>query len=234
MDKGTLILKNIPSEGPGTIADFFSEAGMPYGVVELGEGETPPSLDEYGFLIVMGGPMGVYEMDIYPHLVVCSRLVREAINGKMRVLGVCLGAQIIAHCLGARVYKGPETEIGWRHIELTGEGVRDPVMRSLALHPEVGDFWRKFKVFQWHGDTFDLPVGAVSLARSEVYENQAVRYGDGVYALQFHIEVTKEIVRDWFKGEETTDEGNDRAYAELYGRAMNFYRAFFTGCGEKS
>jgi GMP synthase (glutamine-hydrolysing) len=225
-----LILKNIAAEGPGTIEDFLLEKDISFSVVELGAGEIPPSLEHYNTLVVMGGPMGVYELERYPHLVMESRIIREAINRDMKVLGICLGSQIIAHCLGAEVYPGSKKEIGWCHIELTGDGMRDPIMRMLATHPQVGDFWRRFKVFHWHGDTFDLPLGAVLLASSELYKNQAFRYGYNVYGFQFHLEVTKDMLTVWFEGmpdiykiiKET-----EKIYEEYRGRAMNFYKLFF-------
>jgi len=225
-----LIIKNIISEGPGTIEEFLRKEDIPFTIVELGGGGPPPPLGEFDTLVIMGGPMGVYEMDKYPHLMVESRLIREAINRGMRVLGICLGAQMVAHCLGAEVYPGPYKEIGWYHIELTGDGLKDPLVRRLATHPQVGDFWKRFKVFHWHGDTFDLPLGAVLLASSELYKNQAFRYGDNIYAFQFHIEVTKEMLLEWFKDmpvREGIMEETEKIYEEYTGRAMNFYRAFF-------
>src|SRR4030043_2456754 len=180
-----LILKNIAAEGPGTIEDFLEKEDIPFSIVELGSGEITPPLEQYNTLIVMGGPVSVYEMDRYPQIMIATRIIREAINRDMKVLGICLGSQMIAYCLGAEVYPGPEKEIGWLHIELTGDGLKDPLMRQLAIHPAVGDFWRKFKVFHWHGDTFDLPLEAVLLANSELYKNQAFRYGVIVYGFQF-------------------------------------------------
>ena len=225
-----LIVKNITSEGPGTIGDFLRKEHVPFLIVELGSGELPPSLDKFDTLVVLGGPMGVYEMDRYPHLVAESRIIREAINRGMKVLGICLGSQMIAHCLGADVYPGPEKEIGWHHIELTGDGLKDPFMRSLATHPGVGDFWRKFKVFHWHGDTFDLPPETVVLAGSSRYKHQAFRFGGKVYGFQFHMEVTMDMIRDWFSGtqdlKKMTDE-TEKIYEEYTGRAINFYKAFF-------
>ncbi|MEW6585441.1 MAG: type 1 glutamine amidotransferase [Nitrospirota bacterium] len=225
-----LIIKNISSEGPGTIADFVREDRIPVTVVELGSGETLPSLEQFDTLVVLGGPMGVYEMDRYPHLASGSRAIREAINRDMKVFGICLGSQMIAHCLGADVYPGPRKEIGWHHIEVTGEGMKDPLMRRLATHPGVGDFWRRFKVLHWHGDTFDLPPGAVLLASSEAYRHQAFRYRDKVYGFQFHIEVTKEMIFEWFKDANDIDKiaaETEEIFDEYYGRAMNFYKAFF-------
>jgi GMP synthase (glutamine-hydrolysing) len=227
-----LIIKNITAEGPGTIENFLTKEEIPFSIVELGSGQTPPPLEGFNSLVVMGGPMGVYELERYPHLVIDSRIIREAMNRDMRVLGICLGSQMIAHCLGADVYPGPGKEIGWYHVELTGDGLKDPLMRRLAIHPRVRDFWRKFKVFHWHGDTFNLPLGAVLLASSELYKNQAFRYGDNVYGFQFHIEVTKDMLTEWFQGMPDIDKTmkeTERIYEEYTGRAMNFYKAFFRG-----
>ncbi|MEW6409025.1 MAG: type 1 glutamine amidotransferase [Nitrospirota bacterium] len=225
-----LIIKNIITEGPGTIEDFLREQGIPFSIIELGSGEIPPPLKGFDTLIVMGGPMGVYEMDRYPHLMVESRIIREAINRNMKILGICLGAQMIAYCLGAEVYPGPEKEIGWYDIEITGDGLKDLPMRKIAIHPMVRDFWRRFKVFHWHSDTFDIPLDAVLLARSELYKNQAFRYRDNVYGFQFHIEVTRDMLLEWFKNSPEIDriiEETEKIYEEYIGRAMNFYKVFF-------
>lgn len=225
-----LIIKNIITEGPGTIEDFLRKGDFSFKVVELSSGEVPPSLEDFNSLVIMGGPMGVYEIGQYPHLRIESRIIREAINRDMKVLGICLGAQLIAYCLGSDVYKGPKEEIGWQHIELAGDGIRDPFMKKLAIHPSVGDFWRKFKVFHWHGDTFEIPIGAVLLASSELYKNQAFRYKNNVYGFQFHIEVTKKMITDWFENRPEADsivKETDGIYEEYSGRAMNFYKVFF-------
>jgi len=225
-----LIIKNIVTEGPGTIGDFLRKKDIFFRVIELSSGEVPPPLEEFDTLIMLGGPMGIYEMGQYPHLRTGSRLVREAINRGMNILGICLGAQMVAYCLGSEVYRGPQEEIGWHSIELTGDGLKDSLMRKIAIHPRVGDFWRKFKVFHWHGDTFDLPIGAVLLARSELYKNQAFRYSDNVYGFQFHMEITKDMLPEWFKDRPEIDsimKDTEQIYDEYAGRAMNFYKAFF-------
>jgi GMP synthase (glutamine-hydrolysing) len=226
-----LIVKNIVREGPGTIGDFLKKEGIPFRVVELGTGEILPSLDKFTALIVLGGPMGVYEMDGYPHLLTCSRIIREALNRDMKILGICLGSQLLAHCLGAEVYPGTGKETGWHSIELTGEGLKDPLMRQLAIHPVVGDFWRRFKVFHWHGDTFDLAAGAVLLASSQVYRHQAFRFGKKAYGFQFHIEVDRDMIAEWVDGMPGSKEiimGTENIFEEYSGRAMKFYRYFFT------
>jgi GMP synthase-like glutamine amidotransferase len=224
-----LIIKNVETEGPGTMEEFLKKEELPFAIIELGSGEIPLPLEDFDTLVIMGGPMGVYEMDRYPHLRIESRLIREAINRKMKILGVCLGAQMIAYCLGSEVYRGPQEEIGWHSIELTGDSLKDPLMRKLAMHPRVGDFWRKFKVFHWHGDTFDLPLGAVLLARSELYKNQAFRYGDNVYGFQFHLEITKDMLLEWFEDRPEIKfimKDTEKFYDEYVGRAMNFYKVF--------
>lgn len=224
------IIKNVKEEGPGSIEDYLIEKSIPYKIFESQDGKLPSTLHGYTGLIIMGGPMGVYEMDIYPHLKVVSRLIREAINRNLKVLGICLGAQLIAYTLGARVYKGHGEEIGWLNIELTSEGLRDPLMISLAKHPSVGDVWRKFKVFQWHVDTFDLPFGAIHLAKSALYEAQAFKFGQKVYALQFHIEVNEALLSQWFEEhplQEQILKEAQRLYSEYAGRAKSFYKHFF-------
>ncbi len=224
-----LILKNVPAEGPGTIEDFLREQGIPYLVVELEKENIPPAGD-FDTLVMMGGPMSANEDDTYPFIKKEMELAREFVSKGKRVFGICLGAQIMARALGARVYSGPEKEIGWYDIELTDAGIRDPLMRKLAVHPRAGDFWKRFRVFHWHGETFDIPPGAVRLAQSALYPNQAFRFGNDAYAFQFHIEVKKEMIYAWLK-DEPLDQNEVRRHTEAVhedyaGRAMNFYRAF--------
>ena len=240
-----LILKNIGTEGPGTIGDFLRENNMPYEVIELAN-ETIPDTKKFDTLVIMGGPMSVNESNIYPYIIKEEQLVREFIKKGKKVLGICLGAQIMAKALGANIYKGPEPEIGWYDIELTDAGIRDALIKKLAIHPKAGDFWKKFKVFHWHGETFDIPQGALKLARSDSYPNQAFRYGDNAYAFQFHIEATKEMVYEWLSAtggsacdgkNEPVDMRNFKTETEMFyeiynGRALNFYSAFLKTNGQ--
>jgi GMP synthase-like glutamine amidotransferase len=227
-----LICKNIETEGPGTIEDFLKTKGIPYVIIDLSKGEDIPAAESFGTIIMMGGPMSVNEDDIYPYIKKEEELTREFIAHGKGILGICLGAQIMAKALGARVYRGEQKEIGWYDIELTSEGIADPVMRKLAVHPHVGDLWRRFKVFHWHGETFDIPERAVRLAGSELFTNQAFRYSRRAYAFQFHIEVTKEMIYDWLKDEDIDHDklktDTERMYNVYHGRAWNFYQAFFT------
>ncbi len=223
-----LVLKNIPIEGPGTIEDYLRQQAVPFDIVELMEGEEPNSSQDYSHLIMMGGPMAVYEMHMHPHLVKGASLIEDFIKKGKSVLGVCLGAQMIAHVLGARVYSGGQKEVGWYEADITPEGMMDEVFRTLSVEGRP-----KAEVFQWHGDTFDLPDGAVRLASSPVYANQAFRWGKGVYALQFHIEVTPPIITQWFAGEQDFFETQKLfkktldVYPEYSKRAMGFYGSFF-------
>lgn len=222
-----LIIKNVFTEGPGTIADYLHAEKMPFSLCDLSIGDAVPDPGPFTHLLIMGGPMAVYEMDRYPYLKNEARLIDQAVKANKHVLGVCLGAQMVAHALGARVYAGGRKEIGWYEVAITPEGMKDPLMSSLAL-----DGKSAAQVFQWHGDTFDLPSGAVRLASSELYPNQAFRFSDRVYALQFHIEVTPKIVFDWLKDEKGIDlkdvnVQSNRIYGSYRARAANFYRGFF-------
>jgi GMP synthase-like glutamine amidotransferase len=219
------------------------EKAIPYKIADLSsEGscglDSPlytslrPSLDGFDALIIMGGPMGVYEMDAYPFLKKEEVLIKEAIKRKMKILGICLGAQMIAHALGAEVYKGPQREIGWYDVEATEDGLRDEVFSSLVTSRSS-----LLTVFQWHGDTFNLPRGAVRLASSKIYPTQAFRFSDNVYAFQFHIEVTDKMMTEWL-GNEHELKGFDSSkiiddtranYKNFLERARVFYRGFF-GC----
>lgn len=223
-----LILKNITAEGPGTIADFLVEKGIPYRIVEL-ETETIPEAEDFDTLVIMGGPMSVN--DNIPYIRREEELVREFISKGKRVFGVCLGAQIMAKAFGAAVYVGPQKEIGWYDIELTGEGERDPLMRQLAASEASDTVSKKVKVFQWHGETFDIPAGAERIASSELYPNQAFRFNNKAYAFQFHIEVTKELIYDWLKNEavdmDKLREQTEKLYDDYLSRARRFYEAFF-------
>jgi GMP synthase (glutamine-hydrolysing) len=222
-----LIIKNTASEGPGTIQDFLRDAPLTYFVRDLEAGESLPDLDDFSHLVIMGGPMAVYEMHRYPFLINEALLIDKAIKANKHVLGVCLGAQMIAHVLGARVYHGKQKEIGWYEVSLTDNGIKDPCMSQLAV-----DGKNAAQVFQWHGDTFDLPRGAVRLASSSLYPNQAFRFSDNVYALQFHIEVTPSIVREWLKNEKGVDfkkvsAESERIFMPYLQRAKSFYQKFF-------
>ncbi|MCE5312488.1 MAG: type 1 glutamine amidotransferase [Nitrospiraceae bacterium] len=226
-----LILKNITSEGPGTIETFLKEKSVPYRIIDLYAGEAVPDTSGFNCLVMLGGPMCANEKERYPFIEVEEAMAREfAARGK-RVLGICLGAQIMANAFGGRVYKGYQKESGWLDIELTEDGIRDKLMRALAVHPSAGDFWRRFKVFHWHGDTFEIPGQAARLCGSDMYANQALRYGHAAYAFQFHIEATKEMIYEWMQTEDIDQaklrQETEQTYDICSARAYNFYESFF-------
>ena len=224
MIMSVLILKNIASEGPGTIGDFLARKNKPFLIVDLSRDSIPPA-DEFDTLIMLGGPMSVNDETQYPYLTREMKLAERFMKSGKKVFGVCLGAQLMAKALGARVFPGAVKEIGWYDIELKEAGLKDPLMAHLA--PDG----KSCKVFHWHGETFDIPAGAERLAQSDLYPNQAFRYGEGAYAFQFHIEVGKEMIVDWLKDEPvdmaTVRKETEAYYPDYAVRAENFYTAFF-------
>jgi len=152
--------------------------------------DAQPTLDGYAGLIVLGGPMSVYDVDAHPHLVTEVALIRDALARELPVLGICLGAQLIAKALGARVRANPQKEIGWYDVSVTELGGRDPLLAG---------FQPCERLFQWHGDTFELPDAAVHLASSASCDAQAFRYGRNVYGFQFHLEVDQPLIGRWLQ-----------------------------------
>lgn len=181
------VLQHHPVENLGAIADALEGAALAWQYVRVADGQpVPADMKGAGGLIVMGGPMGVYQAERYPWLRDEMRLIEDAVKSNLPVLGVCLGAQIVAAALGAKVERNPNgKEIGWHPIRLSDSANDDRLMRGLpaTLTP-----------FHWHGDIFELPDGAVSLASSDKTPCQAFRYGDKAYGFQFHLEVTAESV----------------------------------------
>jgi GMP synthase-like glutamine amidotransferase len=224
-----LICKNISTEGPGTITDYLKSKRAAYTTVDLALGESIPDTRRFDTLVMMGGPMSVN--DDIAYIREEELLVRDFIAGGKKILGICLGAQIMAKALGAAVYKGPAPEIGWMEVELDEEGIGDPLMKRLTADmPD--DANRKLPVFQWHGETFDIPAGGIRLASSALYPNQAFRVGRGAYGFQFHIEVDRQMIRDWMAGEKIdinkVNAGTERYYGLYHDRAMAFYEGFFS------
>ncbi len=179
-------LQHVAFEDIGSMANDFRARGYALSSTHWYRGDAAPALDEFDALIVMGGPMGIYDEALYPWLADEKILIKQAIGAGKIVLGICLGAQLIADVLGAKVTRNPHKEIGWLPITI------DP---AAATHPIAQVFSRYPVVFHWHGDTFALPPGAVHLARSEGCANQAYVYQEKVYGFQFHLETTSESAR---------------------------------------
>ncbi len=187
MDSSLLVLQHIACEPPAAFEDELRSRGVDVVRVELDEGDALPDWRDFPAIVVMGGPMGAYDEAEHDWLAPEKRLLRDAVEGGVPVWGVCLGAQLLASALGARVYPGDRPEVGVLPVELTPAAADDPVFAAAPA---------SFPALQWHGDTFDLPDGATLLARSAAYPNQAFRVG-GSYGLQFHIEVPLSLATDW-------------------------------------
>jgi GMP synthase (glutamine-hydrolysing) len=177
------VLQHVEFEGPAAIADWAAERRVPVRVCHLGRNGILPSIYNFDMLTVMGGPMSANDQAQLDWLGPELTLVREAIAADKTVLGVCLGAQMIAKALGARVYPGSAKEIGWFPVERMG------------THPLFDALPDSFTPLHWHGETFDLPHGAKLLARSKITVNQAFGVGQHVLGLQFHMEATEDSVR---------------------------------------
>ncbi len=183
-----LVLQHIACETPGEYEEVLRERGFKIHRVELDESEPLPEWRDADAIVAMGGPMSVNDEAELPWLTDEKRLIAEAVRGGVPYWGVCLGVQLLAAGLGARVYPGPEPEVGLMTVLLTEEALADPVFARLP---------RELLTLQWHGDTFDLPDGAVRLAGSDAYPNQAFRWGANAYGVQFHLEVSAEMAEEW-------------------------------------
>jgi GMP synthase (glutamine-hydrolysing) len=223
-----LICKNVSTEGPGTIEDYLRLKKVPYSIVDLAAGETIADASGFDTLVILGGPMSVNDDIAYVRAE--EQLVRAFIAAGKKVLGICLGAQLMAKALGGKVYKGPWPEIGWLDIQLTSDGLNDPLMQELSGIRERDAATGALKVFQWHGETFDIPEGATKLASSARCPNQAFRVSGG-YAFQFHMEVTRVMIDEWMSSENIDKDmlalDTNRLYEDYKDRAYAFYRHFF-------
>ena len=214
--KNAVAIRHVAFEDAGTLADILADRGIGLTYVEAGVDDLDTAKDAE-LLIVLGGPIGVYEVDRYPFLKEEFAVIEAVLKRGTPTIGICLGAQAIAAVLGARVYPNREKEIGWGLIGLTPEG-RETALTALSEC--------KFRVLHWHGDTFDLPPGAVRLAESAVSPNQAFAYGPKVLALQFHVELHPRDMERWLIGHtaELTAAGIDvnkmRADTATYGAVI--------------
>ncbi|MBI2059984.1 MAG: type 1 glutamine amidotransferase [Nitrospirae bacterium] len=189
MTKSVLVLQHVEPEPVGRIAGALESVSASPTIVRVFLGDpVPADLGDASGLIVMGGPMGVYEQDRYPHLADEIRLIQAALKSRKPILGTCLGSQLLASALGSDIRKGKKKEIGWYPVTLSGEAVADPLWMDVPS---------SFTGFHWHGDVFTLPKGAVSLASSDLTTHQAFRYGGNAYGFLFHMEVTAPMIGEW-------------------------------------
>jgi len=174
-------LQHVPFEGLGSMETWFKNQGHTITVTHLYKNEELPSIEDIDWLIVMGGPMGVEDQAIYPWLTEEKAFIKQAIDQNKIVLGICLGAQLIADVLGAYIVKNSFREIGWFPIQLSKEAKASELGTALP---------NNFDVFHWHGDTFSIPDHAIPLASSEAYLNQGFILNEKIIGLQFHLETT--------------------------------------------
>jgi GMP synthase (glutamine-hydrolysing) len=185
-------LQHLAAEPLGIIGEALEARGIDAEYIQVFAGEAVPSdMAGAGGLVVMGGSMGVYEQREFPFLSDEIRLIEAALKAEKPVLGICLGSQLLASALGAEVKKGDHKEIGWFPVALTEAASADRVFRGVE---------GSFTAYHWHGDVFDLPDGAVSLASSAQTQCQAFVYGERAYGLLFHLEATNKIVEDMARG----------------------------------
>ncbi len=178
-------LQHVPFEGLGSIKQWLTSEGYAISSTQLYNNACLPDLESIDFLIIMGGPMSIHDEVQYPWLTQEKLFIRRAIHAGIPVLGICLGAQLIASAMGAQVYPHDEKEIGWH-----------PIYGIPSNETTCMNFPEKIDVFHWHGETFDLPTGALHLAKSDCCKNQAFQIGQSVIGLQFHLETTPDSARE--------------------------------------
>jgi len=177
--------QHVPFEGLGSIEPMAQDNDYHISRTRFYNGESPPEMDKIDCLIVLGGPMNIYDYEKHPWLYIEKEAIKEAIAKNKIVIDICLGAQLIADVLGAKIKQNNHKEIGWFKIK------KNPAAQSVKIADFLPD---EALAFHWHGDTFDIPVGAIPLAYSEVCQNQGFIYKEKVLAMQFHLESTKESV----------------------------------------
>ena len=182
------VLQHIRCEPPGIFGEVLREHGIAMATTELDEGEELPDWRDVDLVLAMGGPMSVHDEAEHPWLVQEKAWIAAAVRAGVPYLGVCLGAQLLAASLGAPVWTGAAPEVGVLPVSVTAAGQADPVFSALG---------QQFLALQWHGDTFGVPSAAIHLGSSPAYQNQAFRFGDVAYAVQFHVEVSDPMLAAW-------------------------------------
>ncbi len=218
--KRVLAILNIGDDPTGYVGEILAEHGIMCDVINASQ-ETIPDPTSYSAMIVFGGPQNANEDDKYPYFLQEKAALRQAVEQEVPVLGICLGGQLLATVLGGTVRKHTLTEIGFSRVQCTAEGLHDPLYAGLGGQQMV---------YQWHEDTFDIPVGAVRLATSEKTANQAFRFGRTAYGLQYHIELTPQMLDTWLHEPSLKEEiistlGNDE-YERIMRERPDYYALY--------
>ncbi|MBI4971401.1 MAG: amidotransferase [Candidatus Omnitrophica bacterium] len=189
-----LVVQHVSYESSGIMAPYFKKSGHIVNHFKLYDKKSRFTKDLFknDVFLFMGGPMSVNDVKEFPWLVDENLFIQDLLAKEKGVLGVCLGAQLLAKALGARVYPGPKKEIGWYTVDLTKEGLEDNCLQSLEREPR-----NRVRVFHWHGETFDLPKKTVCLAGSKICRNQAFKLNPRTYAVQFHLEMDRPLINRW-------------------------------------
>jgi len=231
--KNAVAIYHVAFEDAGTLEPVLDERGIGLTYLQAGRDDLIPSLDA-DLVLVLGGPIGIYEIDRYPFLKEELAIVEQLVKKGTPVVGICLGAQALAAVLAARVYPGKQAELGWDTLTLTDEGMASPLGVLDGLH-----------ILNWHGDTFDLPTGATRLASTELTPNQAFSYGPNVLALQFHVELPERDMERWLIGhtlelaKHNVDLAQMRSHTARYAPPTNeasrtLFNAWLDGVGRRS
>ena len=216
-----LFLKHIDIEGPGTIETYVKEKGIRSRTIALHKGEKlPETLTGIDAVIVLGGPMNVYEEDNFPFLKDEDAFIKKTVKQEVPYLGICLGSQLLSKACGAQVGKSPVKEVGWFRVNFTPDGQADPLFKGLQ---------EEINVYHWHEDMFFVPPGAKLLATAPGCPHQALKVGKNAYGVQFHIEVTDLIIKDWckayFAGDDPEKKTKAREMIETYGKKKENFDA---------
>ncbi len=212
-----LILQHSSKNPPGRVGDILQEHTIPYDDIHVGEDHLPDPTS-YQAIIVLGGPQHLYEKDKYPYTALEETYLHEAIRQELPYLGMCLGGQLLANALGAEVKKLPKVHIGFLQIHFTKAGQKDPLYHGLPGYQQA---------FQWHEDGFKLPIGAIPLAYHADGSNQAFRYGRHAYGLQYHLELTEEMLDTWLHGLSMKKEFTEAYGIEVYQRVEREFAQFY-------
>lgn len=209
--------QHVPQEGLGTIKEWAGKRGWSITKTSFFSGDSIPDLDDIDWLVVMGGPMSVNDEQTLAWLKPEKQFIASAIYAGKTVLGFCLGSQLIANALGAKVQKNKNKEIGWFDIQMTPAGLSS---KAFSRFP------KRLKIFEWHGETFDIPDKALLAATNDICINQALIYGDRVVGMQFHPEVTQDDVRKWIAHglDELTNEKYIQPAGEMLDKKDDFER----------